>query len=62
MAGSAAGSPELTVEERPVRITVGSLTIEGNLNLPAGSRAVVLFSQAVAAVGTVPAIAMWHGC
>ncbi|MEA2911989.1 MAG: putative phosphoribosyl transferase, partial [Bradyrhizobium sp.] len=26
-------------------ITVGSLTIEGNLNLPAGARAVVLFSH-----------------
>jgi len=36
MAGSAAGSPELTIEERLVRITAGSLTIEGNLNLPAG--------------------------
>jgi putative phosphoribosyl transferase len=45
MAGSAAGSPELTVEERSVRITVGSLTIEGNLNLPAGARAIVLFSH-----------------
>ena len=45
MAGSAAGSPELTVEERLVRITAGSLTIQGNLNLPAGARAVVLFSH-----------------
>src|SRR3979490_2395447 len=45
MAGSAAGSPELTIEERLVRITAGSVTIEGNLNLPAGARAVVLFSH-----------------
>ncbi len=45
MAGSAAGSPEFTVEERLVRITAGPVTIEGNLNLPAGARAVVLFAH-----------------
>jgi dienelactone hydrolase len=40
-----AGSEDLIVEERLVRIMAGPLTIEGNLNVPAGARAVVLFSH-----------------
>jgi pimeloyl-ACP methyl ester carboxylesterase len=38
-----AGSAELVVQERLVRVAVGSLTLEGNLNLPEGAPAVVLF-------------------
>ena len=33
------------LEERLVHVPAGSLTIEGNLNLPKGARAVVLFSH-----------------
>src|SRR4030081_2952668 len=35
----------LTIEERLVRVTAGSVTIEGNLNLPEKARAVVLFAH-----------------
>jgi hypothetical protein len=38
-------SLELTIEERLVRVTAGSVTIEGNLNLPEKARAVVLFAH-----------------
>jgi putative phosphoribosyl transferase len=37
--------PELTTEERLVRVTAGPVAIEGNLNLPEGARAVVLFAH-----------------
>ena len=36
---------EQSVEERLVRVKVGSATIEGNLNLPEGAHAVVLFAH-----------------
>ena len=36
---------EKSVEERLVRVKAGSATIEGNLNLPEGARAVVLFAH-----------------
>ena len=36
---------EQSVEERLVRVKAGSATIEGNLNLPEGARAVVLFAH-----------------
>ena len=38
-------SAEQSVEERLVRVKAGSATIEGNLNLPEGARAVVLFAH-----------------
>jgi putative phosphoribosyl transferase len=38
-------SLELTIEERLVRVTAGSVTIEGNLNLPEKARAVMLFAH-----------------
>jgi putative phosphoribosyl transferase len=36
---------EQSVEERLVRVKAGSATLEGNLNLPEGARAVVLFAH-----------------
>lgn len=39
------GSAELRTEERLVHIAVGSVAIDGNLNLPKGARAVVLFAH-----------------
>ena len=36
---------EQSVDERLVRVKAGSATIEGNLNLPEGARAVVLFAH-----------------
>src|ERR1700716_2395935 len=50
------------VEEQLVRVPAGPATLEGNLALPGEARAVVLLLTAAAAAGTVPAIAMWHGC
>jgi putative phosphoribosyl transferase len=38
-------SAEQSVEEHLVHVTAGSATIEGNLNLPEGARAVVLFAH-----------------
>jgi pimeloyl-ACP methyl ester carboxylesterase len=38
-------STEQSVAERLVQVTAGSATIEGNLNLPEGARAVVLFAH-----------------
>jgi putative phosphoribosyl transferase len=34
-----------TVDERLVRVTTGAVKLDGNLNLPEGSRAVVLFAH-----------------
>src|SRR3979411_291348 len=36
---------ERAIEERLVRVTAGPVTLDGNLNLPAGARAVVLFAH-----------------
>lgn len=36
---------ELAIEERLVRVTAGPVTLDGNLNLPEGARAVVLFAH-----------------
>src|ERR1700716_2003303 len=34
-----------TVEERPVQVPAGSVTLDGNLTLPGDARAVVLFAH-----------------
>jgi putative phosphoribosyl transferase len=33
------------MEEREVRVPIGSITLEGNLNVPEGARGVVLFAH-----------------
>jgi len=38
-------SVERTIEERPVRIAAGPVTLEGNLTLPEQSRGIVLFAH-----------------
>jgi hypothetical protein len=49
-------------EERLVRVTVGPMTLEGNLSLPEGPVGSCCSLTAVGVAGTAPAIAMWHGC
>jgi putative phosphoribosyl transferase len=34
-----------TVEERLVRVTAGSVTLEGDVSLPEGARGIVLFAH-----------------
>jgi hypothetical protein len=48
---------ERTIDERAVTVTVGAVTLDGDLRLPDGARAVVLMAAAVAAIAH--AIAMW---
>ena len=38
-------SVELSAREQLVHVTAGSVTIEGNLNLPKGARAIILFAH-----------------
>ena len=38
-------SGELSAREQLVHVTAGSVTIEGNLNLPKGARAIILFAH-----------------
>jgi putative phosphoribosyl transferase len=38
-------SVELSVREQLAHVTAGSVTIEGNLNLPEGARAIILFAH-----------------
>jgi putative phosphoribosyl transferase len=40
-----AATPEKPVEERPVKIPVGPLELEGNLGVPEGARGIVLFAH-----------------
>ena len=55
-------APQWQSEGRLVRITAAAVTLEGNLSLPAGVRAVVLFAHGSGSSRHSSRIGTWRGC
>ena len=51
-----------TVEEQFVRVPAGEVMLDGNLTLPEGSHAIVLFAHGSGSSRHARAIAMWRAC